>query len=81
MIFSIIFILVNVFFSQNANADCNTGFACSLSDLEATESVMLTNTKSLINNYFARNIIEPDYISKSTPITNYNDLFIFNTIL
>lgn len=81
MYFAAILILFNLIFHQNAFADCNTGFACSINDLAQNEIAIFQANKSLINDYFERKIIEPNYISKTTPVSNYNDLFIFNTIL
>lgn len=81
MYFATILIMFNMIFHQNAFAGCNTGFACSINDLAQNEIAIFEENKSLINNYFERKIIEPNYISKTTPVLTYNDLFLFNTIL
>ncbi len=81
MYFSTILIMFSMIFQQNAFAGCNTGFACSINDLAQNEIAIFEENKSLINNYFERKIIEPNYISKTTPVLTYNDLFLFNTIL
>ncbi len=56
-------------------ASCYIGFACSIDSLQMNENV------NAIENYFVRNAIEPSYISGSAYIFNYNDLFLFNTIV
>ena len=56
-------------------ASCYSGFACSISNLQLQE------TKNVIENYFAKNVVEPNYFTGSTNIITYNDLFLFNTIV
>lgn len=60
---------------NSAFASCYTGFACSIENLQAIEHA---NT---INNYFAKNVPEINYITGKFNILNYNDLFLFNTIV
>lgn len=56
-------------------ASCYTGFACSIDSLQLQENI------NAIENYFARTVIEPNYITGSFNIVTYNDLFMFNTIV
>ncbi len=52
-----------------------TGFACSIDLLQLQQNI------NVIENYFAKNCVEPNYITGSTNIITYNDLFMFNTIV
>ena len=56
-------------------ASCYTGFACSIDSLQMQENI------NAIENYFARNVIEPNYITGIPNFITYNDLFMFNTIV
>lgn len=58
-----------------AFASCYSGFACSTNSLQLQENI------SAIENYFAKNIIEPNYFTGFSNIITYNDLFLFNTIV
>lgn len=52
-----------------------TGFACSMGSLQLQENI------NAIENYFAKNCIEPNYITGVPNFITYNDLFMFNTIV
>ena len=56
-------------------ASCYTGFACSIDALQVQENF------NVIENYFAKNVIEPNYFTGLPNILTYNDLFMFNTIV
>lgn len=75
-LFAFVFIL-----SQNSFADCHTGFACNLQQLQEEEIKKYQSFISLINKYFEKRYIEKDYISDKFNILSYNDMFVFNTIL
>ncbi len=62
-------------FSSVALANCYTGAACSIETLQLKQNI------NLINSYFDRKVAVPDYLKKKPQITNYRDLFIFNTIV
>lgn len=59
-------------------ANCYTGFACSVSDLELSQ---INEFNSNLNNYFDKNINDTMFFTKKRSQLTYNDLFIFNTIL
>lgn len=58
-----------------AQASCFTGAACSIDGLKNLEY------KQMIENYFERKVIEPNYVSSVSPVFVYKDLFVFNTIV
>lgn len=70
-----IFLFITLIMLNPAFANCYTGFACSIEGLHAVERA---NT---INSYFAKNVPEINYTTGKLNILNYNDLFIFNTIV
>lgn len=80
--FKFIIVFTFVFlFVQNAFADCYTGFACNLQQLQEDETRKYQNFIGLINKYFEKRYIEKDYITDKFKITSYNDIFAFNTVL
>lgn len=70
-----LFVLGLLIVASPVMASCYTGFACSIDYLQFKENV------NLIENYFAKNCIEPNYITGVQNIITYNDLFMFNTIV
>ena len=66
----LLFILANA-----AQAGCFTGAACSIDGLEKMTYI------NAIENYFARTVPEPIFVSTNSPAMFYNNLFIFNTIV
>ena len=70
-----LFLLGLIFVASPVMASCYTGFACSMETLQLQQNI------NVIENYFAKNCIEPDYITGATNILTYNDLFMFNTIV
>ena len=56
-------------------AGCFTGAACSIDDLQKKEYSIA------IEKYFNKNILEPNFVRKDSPVVVYNDLFLFNTIV
>ena len=72
---SLLMFIVFVLSSIQVQATCFTGAACSIDGLKNLEY------KQMIENYFEKKIIEPNYVSSLSPILVYNDLFVFNTIV
>ncbi len=66
--------------SASALADCHTGFACSINDLESKQHFDAEYINN-INNYFNKQVNENLFFGKLNPDVNYKDLFIFNTIV
>lgn len=66
--------------AMKAQADCYTGFACSLSDLEAKEAIQMKQNYDFVKNYFNKNIMPQSFAIKTPNSQNYKDLFLFNTI-
>ncbi len=77
-VLSVFIIFLSV--SNNTFADCYTGFACSIKDLnkQNTDNQEFINN---INNYFNKQVNENLFFGKLDTNINYNDLFIFNTIV
>lgn len=67
--------------SLNSFADCYTGFACNLQQLQTQQEKEHQNFINLINKYFEKRYIEKDYITDKFKINSYNEIFSFNTIL
>ena len=76
-------ILLFLFFinSENSFADCLTGFACSIEDIEKLQAEQNEVFIKSINYYFSKNINEDIFLRKISSQIIYNDLFIFNTIV
>lgn len=70
-----LFLFMVLIMLNSAFASCYTGFACSIESLQAVE------WENSINSYFAKNVPEINYITGKLNVLNYNDLFIFNTIV
>lgn len=70
-----LFVLGLLIVASPVMASCYTGFACSIDSLQLQENI------NAIENYFAKNCIEPNYITGVHNIITYNDLFMFNTIV
>lgn len=58
-----------------AQAGCFTGAACSIDGLKNKQYA------DAIENYFAKNIMEPDFVNGLNSVAFYNELFLFNTIV
>ena len=70
-----ILVLIALVMASPVWANCFTGFACSIDSLQIQQNI------ATIENYFSKNVIEPNYILGKSQILNYNDLFLFNTIV
>ena len=77
----LIVLIICFLFGQNCFADCYTGFACNLQQIEKEEIKNYQNFINLINKYFEKRYIEKDYITDKFKINSYNEIFSFNTIL
>ncbi len=72
---------VSAFIINSAVAGCYTGFACSLEDLEKIEQQNNKEFIFVLNKFFNKSVKEPVFLANQNNITNYRDLFIFNTIV
>ncbi len=70
-----------VFGSIQVLAECITGFACSINMLEDMQIKQNIKTVANINNYFEKTVNENFFFDKKLVQINYNDLFLFNTIV
>lgn len=64
-----------------SGADCTTGFACSIDELNQREVKLLKEFNYSVLNYFSKHAHEIDYSKGVYKISDYNDLFVFNTIV
>jgi len=77
-------LLLGVFIlaSSSGFASCETGFACSISDLETSVKQNDAEAVQKIQSYFNKTINEDFFFNQMNPdLISYNDLFIFNTIV
>lgn len=65
--------------SSTAFADCYTGFACSIADLEKQQEEQLNKDIDNFEQYLKQKN-SPKEMLVSSKIEYYNDLFIFNPI-
>ena len=72
-------IIIGVIYSQPVSlANCSTGFACSIKDLNKNYTQQLTKKANIVKNYFKKS----DTIhfgNKKFISQNYRDLFLFHT--
>lgn len=72
---------VGVLLSASAYASCYTGFACSIESLEQEEYKKTSEYMEIIDKYFSKEPLEKDYAKGKILITNYKDIFLFNTVV
>ena len=58
-----------------------TGYACSLKDLRNESQEQYNEFQANLDNYFTKNPLEMNYISKGFDVQHYHELFTFNTIV
>lgn len=67
--------------SVNAYSDCITGYACSLEELQKQEELKTKQNITLIQNYFKQNKPNKNFTAKHKTSQNYNDMFLFNSLV
>lgn len=67
--------------STSAFAYCSTGFACSIEALNEEQILQEMKFMQDINKYFSKEIHNNLFSGHLSPDINYNDLFIFSTIV
>ncbi len=77
----ILILFAFIFGSSSAFASCETGFACSVSELNMRQILLEEQFVNDMNDYFNKNINEELFFNYKNPNLSYNDLFIFNTIV
>lgn len=78
---TVLVLCVFILASTSAFAYCSTGFACSLETLNEEQFQQDIKLMRDINKYFAKEIHNNIFVGHLNTNTNYNDLFIFNTIV
>ena len=75
------FVLFSLLFSPlKSYADCFTGFACSVEELQIKQNQQEKQIIDFINSYFEWRVNEIDYITKKTKIKEYRDIFVYYKI-
>lgn len=74
-----LFVFLNL--SLISFANCYTGFACSISEMENQSIKQFYEFNNNLNKYFSKKINEDFFFSTKPSIITYNDLFIFSTIV
>lgn len=77
----LLFLLVFFNIALFSFANCYTGFACSISEIENQAIKQFNQYQQNLENYFSKKINEDSFFSKKPSKLTYNDLFIFNTIV
>lgn len=58
-----------------------TGYACSLENLKNESQIQFDEFRTNLDNYFTKNPLEKNYLSKGFDVKHYHELFTFNTIV
>ena len=74
-------VISGIIISSGAYASCFTGFACSIESLEQEEYKKTAEYMEIIDKYFSKEPLEKDYAKGKILINNYNDIFLFKTIV
>lgn len=78
---TVLVLCVFILASTSAFSYCSTGFACSIETLSEEQFQQDIKLMQSINQYFSKEIHNNVFIGHLSPEINYNDLFIFNTIV
>ena len=76
-----IMFLILLFIGSSVSANCFTGAACSIDKLFKQQSNINAELHNKIQNYFSREIVFSAFPIRNNSSFNYNDLFLFNTIV
>ena len=72
---------ITFFYPLKMYADCTTGYACSIAELEKKEQEQLYNDLEIMKTYLFRKNITYNFINYKSSVINYNDIFLFKSIL
>ena len=72
-----IFFLILLFLPLKVYADCYTGFACSVSEIQKKQIEQEQQIINFINSYFDRQVKEFNYTRKESEINEYRDIFVY----
>ncbi len=78
---TVLVLCVFILASTSAFSYCSTGFACSIETLNEEQILQEIKFMQDINKYFSKEIHNNLFVGHLSPDINYNDLFIFNTIV
>ena len=78
-LFFSLLVLLNLSLSSFAN--CYTGFACSIMEIENQMIKQIDKYNQVLNKYFSKKIDEDFFFNQKSSNLSYNDLFIFSTVL
>ena len=77
----ILFFIFILFINNTAMADCYTGFACSIEDLEKQEQLQTRKNINIFKKYLKKVKKPRKFVMLSNKDTEYSDLFVFIPIL
>ena len=69
-----------LYFAQNTNA-CETGFACSIDNMQQMQYQQEVFMLIYLDNLFDKKLNENLFFARPFYTENYNDMFIFNSII
>lgn len=78
---TVLILCVFILAATSAFAYCSTGYACSIEALDEQQLLQEIQLAENINEYFSKEIHNHVFVGYLSPEINYNDLFIFNTIV
>ena len=76
-----VFSLFFTIFSSVVFADCVTGFACSISELQQKEKLQLNKNIEAFKKYLSNDFSYKNYLAMNKNDVAYEDLFLFNRVL
>ncbi len=77
----IICVVIMLFaFSSVGFADCVTGFACSISELQQKEKLQLQKDVEVFKKFLNKDLSYKNYLAMNINDITYDDLFLFSTI-
>ena len=74
-------IFIIFLYSPTIYAECITGYACSIAELGKKEQEQLYNDLEIMKTYISRKSKPNNFIIYKSSIKNYNDIFLFKSIL
>ncbi len=77
----LLFMCIIKFAAANTVYACETGFACSINDLEQNKTEQEKIYIEKINNFFNKKINEDLFFGFKDEFVDYNDLFVFKSVL
>lgn len=81
IIYAFLFLSLLTMPIQSVKADCYTGFACSIADIEKQQEEKTEKDIDTFKQYLEQQHKEKDFIIQYNLSSNYDNLFMFNKVL